>query len=405
MSTQTTSTPTVSARVQAEAPLAQVYYLFSTRSGWLDWFGEKAFGHVHVGSVLEVHQSKEKGGMVFIFKEIVKDERLAFDLLELNTQHISEVEVTFKDDEGQAAVQIEHRGLPAEKAGRYQEMWQTKLDGLKSIVETGKDPEVWNRPFLGVMVEAWVDEEYAAEHDLPITKGMRISSVFEGKGAEQAGIRGGDTIISLAGVEIVDYESLMEVYKDRQAGDTIEAVYSQGDNEVTAPLTLAAYPVPEVPATAQDVADKLAGFFKKVNARIEQLLADKDEAQFSYRPAAGEWNAKEIIAHMIASESDALVWLGSYIAGREVHPYISSVPARLKGLLAVYPNMDDLLKKLAETQKELVAQISESPAEVVSRKSSLTRMAMMFDLDASLHYRDHLAQLKETLAQAEGVRS
>ena len=41
----------------------------------------------------------------------------------------------------------------------------------------------------------------------------------------------------------------------------------------------------------------------------------------------------------------------------------------------MYPNMDDLLKKLAETQKELVAQISESPAEVVSRKSSLTRMA------------------------------
>jgi hypothetical protein len=404
LSTQTTSIPAVTARVQADAPLAQVYYLFSTRSGWLDWFGEKAFGHVQVGSVLEVHQSKQKGALVFIFKELVRDERMTFDLLELKTQHTSRVEVTFKNDGSQAAVQIEHRGMNAEDTGRYQEMWQTKLDGLRSIVETGKHPEVWNRPFLGVMVEAWVDEEFAAEHELPVTSGMRVSSVFEGKGADQAGIRGGDTIVSLAGIEIVDFESLLEVYKDHRAGDTIEAVYYQGDSQVTAPLTLAAYPVPEVPATAQDIADKLAGFFTKVTARIEQLLADKDEAQFDYRPAAGEWNAKEIIAHMIASESDALVWLGSYIAGREVHPYISTVPARLKGLLAVYPSMGALLKKLAETQKELVAQISESPAEVVSRKSSLTRMAMMFDMDVSLHYRDHLAQLKETLAQAEDVR-
>ena len=69
-------------------------------------------------------------------------------------------------------------------------------------------------------------------------------------------------------------------------------------------------------------------------------------------------------------------------------------------LASVYPTTDALTKKLAETQKELVALISEAPAELVNRKSSLLRLAFTFSLDVRLHYKEHLAQLKTVLDQA-----
>ena len=69
-------------------------------------------------------------------------------------------------------------------------------------------------------------------------------------------------------------------------------------------------------------------------------------------------------------------------------------------LTSVYPTVDKLLTKLFETQKELVALISEAPAEMVARKSSLLRLAFTYSLDVRLHYKDHLAQLKETLDKA-----
>ena len=181
--------------------------------------------------------------------------------------------------------------------------------------------------------------------------------------------------------------------------------FYHGDSLHRSELTLSNYPVPDVPATVDDVADGLAKFFKKANEKIEMLLEDKNEAQMDFRPAAGEWNAKEIIAHLIVSESDSLVWLGTYISGREWYPYTSNVPARIKMLTAVYPTMDELFGKLKQAQNELVALINAVPADVTGRKTGLLKLAFTYLFDINLHYREHLNQLKETLEQAADVRA
>jgi hypothetical protein len=49
--------------------------------------------------------------------------------------------------------------------------------------------------------------------------------------------------------------------------------------------------------------------------------------------------------------------------------------------------------------------VSEIPAEVSSRKSSLARISYGLVTDYSYHYKVHLNQLKETLEQAADVRS
>lgn len=403
MTTQAVSTNQLAVEAQIDVPVSQVYYSFSTRSGWGEWFAEKGFGHVESGSILEmVHETAGKLGIVF--RELIPNERVQFALLNLKTLQSSEVEVVLTETEQGTGVSITHSEIEDEAYERFKDFWQDGLHTLKVMLEDGKDPRIWGRPFLGVTVDDWVTPEIAAEKNLPTDSGMLLSNVIEGKGAEQAGMQGGDILVSVAGTPLVDYESLKGVFAKFRAGDTIDIEYFHGDELKKSDLTLSEYPVPEVPATAHDIAERLEHFYEKVNKVIDQLLEDTLEAQAEFRPAVGEWSAKEVIAHLIASEIDTISWMGSYIAGREEYVYISNTPARIKSLLVAYPTIEELAARLRQTQQELVALISEVPAEVVSRKSSLIRLAMSYSLNITLHYKDHLNQLKSTLEAAADVR-
>jgi len=403
LTTQLVSTQEVTAEVFIQAPASQLYYFFSTSSGWFDWFVQKGVGNVSKQGILQMHHDTA-GRLAFYFQEMVPEKRVVFNVLKPEKVQMGEVEIFLEEAASGTDIRLEHSGLEPEDTAWAHELWQNSLNTLKELMEEGRDPRLWNRPFLGVTVADWVTPEYATEHQLATDSGMHLNSVFEGRGAAEAGISGGDTIISLAGIAINSYEALLSVYKDHRAGDTIDVEYYHGEELRQTRLTLSAFPVPEVPPTAQDIADKLDDFFRKVNKKIEQLFAGKNEAQAEYRPAAGEWNAKEVLAHMIAAEGDAIHWLGSYLAGREVYPYISATPARLKSLLVLYPTTGALLNKLQETQKELVALISETPAEVVNRKASLVRMSFAYSLDISMHYKEHLSQLSDVLEHASDVQ-
>jgi uncharacterized protein YndB with AHSA1/START domain len=404
LTTQVVSTTEVTAKIFIEAPVSQLYYLFSTRSGWFDWFAHKGLGNVAKGGILQLYH-ETAGPMAFFFQELNPDKRIIFTFLTQEKLPAGEVEISLEQAQGGAEIRVEHAGLEPDEADKFQTLWQDSLNNLKELMEEGRDPRLWNRPFLGVTVADWVTPEYAAENNLATESGMHLNSVFKDRGAAEAGISRGDTIITLAGIAITDYESLFSVYVDHRAGDTIDVEYYHGEEFRQSRLTLSAYPVPEVPSTALDIADKLDHFLQKVNAKIERILAGQNEAKSEYRPGAGEWNAKEILAHLIASENDSIHWLGSYLAGREVHPYTAGTAARLKSLLVLYPTTSALQKKLRETQKELVALISEIPAEVVNRKASMVRLAFAYSMDVSMHYKEHLAQLSETLESASDLHS
>jgi len=395
LTTQVVTTQEVTAEVFIQAPVSQLYYFFSTSSGWFDWFVHKGIGNVSKQGILQMHHDTV-GPLAFYFRELVPEKRVAFSVMTPKNPQMGDVEVLLEATEGGTTITIDHSEIAPEDVDWLQNLWQDSLNNLKELTAEGRDPRLWNRPFLGVTVADWVTPEYAAKHQLATESGMHLNSVFEGRGAAEAGISGGDTITSLAGITITDYESLLSVYKDHRAGDTIDVEYYHGEELRQTRLTLSAYPVPDVPPTAQDIADKLDDFFQKANQKIEQLLAGKNEAQVEYRPAAGEWNAKEVLAHMIASEGDAIHWLGSYLAAREVYPYISATPARLKSLMVLYPTTSALLNKLRETQKELVTLISETPAEVVNRKASMVRLAFAYSLDIRCAFK-YIRELRQML--------
>jgi len=331
LTTQVVSTHEVTAEIFIESSPPQLYYFFSTLSGWLDWFAQKGIGNVSKQGILQMHLNTA-GRLAFYFREFEHEKRVALSIMSPNTPQMGDVELLLEETEGGTTIRIEHSGMEPEDVDWLQNLWQDSLNNLKELTEEGRDPRLWNRPFLGITVADWVTPEYAAKHQLATESGMHLNSVFEGRGAAEAGISGGDTILSLAGIAITDYEALLSVYKEHRAGDTIDVEYYHGKELRQARLTLSAFPVPDVPPTAQDIADKLDHFFQKANKKIEQLFSGKNEAQAEYRPAAGEWNAKEVLAHMIASEGDAIHWLGSYL-GIPIYLYNSGPPEIADGAL------------------------------------------------------------------------
>ena len=88
-----------------------------------------------------------------------------------------------------------------------------------------------------------------------------------------------------------------------------------------------------------------------------------------------------------------------------MHAYTAVTPARLQSLLDLYPTVSALMKKLRESQKELVALISDIPADVVNRKASMVRLAFAYSLDVSMHYKEHLSQISETLSKTEDLEN
>ena len=404
MTTQVVSTKEVTAEIQIEAPIFQIYYLFSTRSGWSDWFADHVSGKVAVDNLLQL-QHGTLGKIAFLFREVVPEKRIVFAFLTPDNLSAGEVTISLEADQGETAVTISHAGLEQDEVDRLKDLWQNGLDNMKELMEQARDPRLWTRPFLGVTVGEWVTPEYAAKNNLATEYGMHINSVIEGRGAANAGITGGDTIISLAGVPINETPALLKVYADNHAGDTIDVEYYHGQELRQSRLTLSAFPVPEVPATTHDIADRLDEYFQKVNQKLEQMLEGQNEAQLEYRHAAGEWSVKEVLAHLVASENDSIHWLGSYLAGREVHPYTSGTPARLKSLLVLYPTTDKLLQKLRQAQKELVSLINQIPAEVVSRKASMVRLSFSYSLDVNIHYKEHLAQIADILERAADIHA
>jgi Peptidase family M28/PDZ domain/PA domain len=69
-------------------------------------------------------------------------------------------------------------------------------------------------------------------------KGVVVSAVNDGEPAAKAGIKGGDTIVELAGKPIKNMEAYMEVIRQQKKGDTIEVVIEREGKKQTVKVKL-----------------------------------------------------------------------------------------------------------------------------------------------------------------------
>jgi serine protease Do len=76
------------------------------------------------------------------------------------------------------------------------------------------------RPFVGISYR-FIDEDIAKQYNVPV--GAEIDQVVKGSGAEEAGIRSRDILISFDGTELKDENTLPEKLKNHKIGDVVQA--------------------------------------------------------------------------------------------------------------------------------------------------------------------------------------
>jgi hypothetical protein len=161
-------------------------------------------------------------------------------------------------------------------------------------------------------------------------------------------------------------------------------------------------PLPKLPATAQDTADTLKNIYQKLEEKLDAALDGVSENAAEYRPAPGEWNVKEVCAHMILASRDLFNWAASLIAGRETYVDTSTIPEKIKSIVNSYPSLLELREELKAVQKENVALLSEISVEFTSRKNRFMHLSENTKKE-ELHYNDHLEQIKNNLKKAENI--
>jgi uncharacterized protein YndB with AHSA1/START domain len=385
-----------------QAPVAYLYYAFTKKTGWNDWFSEGAEGDAlkHKQIFLMWKTGYSVGLQYSTFKE---NEQLTFTWYGAKDTHPTEVNVYFHERGEKTEVVVEHSGVSAGQVDRITKLWEEGLKNLQSVFEEGRDRRICDRPMFGVMIEDMVTPEMAKEKNLPVDHGMLLNETLNGMGAQAAGLIGGDLIVEIKGIKIEDYTSIEKVISPAKPGDIVEMLYYRGDEKRVAQVELTLRPLPEIPPTAQDFSEKISEIYQSANAKIDEVIEGVTEAQAEYRRKPGEWNSKEVFAHLIANERDMYSWAGTLVQGNESYGWLDHLPARLKSIQLVFPQIPDLRHELQSVQREGVGFIAELPGEFVSRKSSYVRLANSFFFAIPMHYKDHIGQIQDNLAAFQGI--
>jgi uncharacterized protein YndB with AHSA1/START domain len=314
--------------------------------------------------------------------------------------------VTFSlaGQEGGTQVSLVHSGLGEgedwERIHKnFQYSWQSAMENLASILDTGQDLRIIHRPMLGILLDDF-NAEIARKMGLPITEGIRLSGVMDGMGAQAAGLQAEDVLVRIGKFETKDYGNLGYILGAYKAGDLVEVEFYRDGEKKTLQMKLSGRPLPEIPPTSSGLAQKLAENYTKAKADLAGALAGVSEAAASSKPSPEEWSAKETLAHLIHSERGFQNYIQDLVGSYEpIYDDGGNLPARILATLQVYSTLPDLLTELDRLMDETVALVSFLPAEFASRKSTYWRLGYQL-VQNPIHSESHLEQIKAALKAA-----
>jgi S1-C subfamily serine protease len=111
------------------------------------------------------------------------------------------------------------------------------IDSAEPIVEELIDFGRVDRGFLGVsMVE--ITPSLAESFGLAVDHGIGLQTLEPGGPADDAGLRQGDIIVKLAGIEIRNSGDLFKALTENRAGDRVEVEFYRGSSQKSAEITL-----------------------------------------------------------------------------------------------------------------------------------------------------------------------
>lgn len=385
------------------APASEVYRAFTNATSLREWFCNAAQADAIQGGRLYLWWPSGYYA-AGAFTGLTHAKKVAFSWQGRGEPEATQVQVSLAAKaDGRTAIGVTHAGIGsgprwAKARENLDRVWTSGLENLQSVLETGLDMRLSLRPMLGINVGEF-NAEVASKLGVPVAEGLRLDATLEGMGAHAAGLQKDDVLIQLGGKKLTGFSSLIAALDGRRAGDQVRVVFYRGPEKKTVTMELSRRPLPDLPPTADGLANALRKIHDEIGADLEKCFEDVTEEEASYRPAPGEWSAKETVAHLIAGERDWHFWIAGLATDEEPDTSPGNLSARTISLVKVHPTIPELLAELKESMAESVALVAALPPEFEVRKGSYWLLGYNL-LQPKSHAHDHYKQIQAAIAAA-----
>lgn len=342
-----------------------------------------------------------------VFTELTRNSSLAFTWRGPRDPQPSEVRVTISPaaDGSAANLALEHSGIGSgsewgDARDEVARLWETALDDLRSMLETGIDARLARRPMFGLSGGDLLTPEVAARLGVPVSEGVVIGGLVDGMAAQNAGLQKDDVVVKIGDYPISTFPSFGAALQHYQAGDRVPVAFYRGAEEQTLTLELSRRELPEVPETPQAAAEIARAAHQELNAELDNCFEGVTEEEAAYRRAPGEWSAKEVVAHLIASERDTHLWMAALIEDADVEqPFHSNGLERMAAIVTAYPALPALIEELKRSHALTAALAAAIPEETAAHKHSYYPLAQWLTTFAP-HHREHFNEIRTLIAEA-----
>jgi uncharacterized protein YndB with AHSA1/START domain len=320
----------------------------------------------------------------------------------------TEVTVTIAEKDGGALVHLDHQ-IPDDEAWKgkvesFREEWMESFENLKSVLETGLDLRIANRPMMGIAPGDFTAEQ-AEALGVPVREGMRLDGVLDGMGAQKCGVQKDDVIVKFADHDLHnDASSFVKAIAGKKGGDKVEVVFYRGAEKKTVTMELGKRPMPEVPFEPAELAKRARALYEPALAELKKCFRGVSDEQAMKRPAPEEWSALETVAHLVFGERFNSLILAGMIDGYEpvADGFNSNVNAQAQAMVQANPSIKLMLDALRRASEETLAFAALIPEDFAANsKGSYYRFGSGL-LQPNFHLNAHLQQIREALAAAKG---
>lgn len=394
----------VTSQIHVDASPVHAYRAFTNSTALREWLCDVATVEAHPRGRLYLWWNGDFYSSGHFIK-LEENKEVGFLWYSSIDPSATEVAVTFTPEEGGTLVRMDH-GVPddlawAGKAETFRQNWQDSLENLKSVLETGLDLRIANRPMIGITLNDF-NSEIAANLGIPVSEGQRLSGVLDGMGAQAAGLQTDDVVVQVDDHKIGnDFGSFVVAIQGKKGGEKVNVEYYRGAERKSVEMQLTKRPMPDVPFDKAELGRQAREVILRPLQAIEQAFEGHTDAQAALRPAPGEWSALEVVAHLIHNERGTQDFIGSLVIGAERvgDGGGANVDAMVMATLAVYPTISEMLGELRRSVEETIRLVEVVPDEFVANRASFYRVGQGL-LQADIHMDGHLEQLKSALAGA-----
>jgi uncharacterized protein YndB with AHSA1/START domain len=396
---------TVSAQKLVLAPLGQVFRAFTNATSLCEWLCNVATVSPHPRGRMYLWWNGDFYSSGH-YLELEENKLVKFRWYSSIDPAPTEVSVTFEEQAGGILVTMSHH-VPddpswSKMAEGFRQNWDSSMDNLKSVLETGIDRRIADRPMIGIIPSDF-SADIGQKLGIPVSEGLRLGGVVEGMGAYNAGLRENDVVVALDGKTITNApDSFANAIAGKKGGDEVEVTYYRGAEKTTVKMTLSRRPMAQVPFNAGELVMQASPKYDAAYKELQQCFEGVSDEEARARPAPGEWSALEVLAHILQGERALHFFIDDLVGGfeRSGDDWGGNIDSHIRATAATFPTLKAMLEELKRACEETLYFVAELPAEFAQNKGSFYRVGN-FVLLNDQHIYSHIEQIKKAIAAAK----